>query len=190
MTDEISFEDAILETLPFANELKAWCKSHPDFYQALKIIYAARFIHLGGIVTSYSLKSKYPNDEIIGIIAYDYQIKSPQFKQDFIINKGKKYNEFVLYTRSPNGSSKWVKDINEFYTIYGKEGEYANSHHMTLDDLPNDDFKRRGLRAIELAKSLVGGKFVRPSQEKVNDLYLKLMAQKKKTWFFTKKLEE
>lgn len=186
MTDQISFEDVILETLPFADELKAWCKLHPQFYQALKVIYSDRFVHLGAIVTSYS--PNFPDDEVIGLFAYDYRIKNPKFKQDFIINKGKKYEKFILYTRNPNGSSKWVKDISVFYSCYGKGGYYVNSHHLTLEQLP-EEIRPRGLQAVRIAERLKKS-VVKPEQTRINEIYRQIVDEKKNPWLLVKKIQE
>ncbi len=105
-------EQLIISMQPFSNELKSWCASHPEFLKALKIIYPHRFLTLQALVTSYS--PNYPDDEVIGIYIYDFSTKIPKFKQDFIVNKGKTNNKFILYTRySPQ--SKFIKYINEFF---------------------------------------------------------------------------
>lgn len=182
---QISLEDVLLETMPFAEELLQWCKTHSNFREALKIIYSDKFLHLGAIVTSYT--QQYPNDEVIGVFSYDYKIKNPLFKQDFIINKNKQYKEFILFTRNPTGSHKWVKDINEFYSTYGKDGSYANSHHLTFDELP-DELKDRGRKVIKLAEKIKKAGGYRPSQEKIERIHQEVMKEKNKPLTVKKKL--
>lgn len=186
MAGKITFEELILEMMPFSTELIAWCKTHPEFLSALKVIYSERFISLGTIVTSYS--PNYPEDEVIGIYAYDYLKKTPVFKQDFVINKRKKNKEFILYTRNPRkGSSKYVKDINEFFATYGKNGIYFNSHHLTLEQLP-EEIKERGQQAINIANRLSGGIMVKPTQEQIDRIHCELQTIKMGNWFIKRKI--
>lgn len=185
---KITFEELIIELMPFSPELVDWCKTHPEFMGALKNIYAEKFISLGGIVTSYS--PNYPNDEVIGVYTYDYKRKNPVFKQDFIINKGKQNKEFILFTRNfKNGSSKYVKDIHEFYDTYGKGEFYVNSHHLSFEELP-DKIKPRGQDAIKLANKLKGSSLIKPSQEIIEKIYLQVKSVKQGTWFVKQKLTE
>ena len=145
-------EEIIIKMMPFSKEIRDWCKTHPDFNNALKIIYPARFIILGAIYTSYSPNK--PRDQVIGFLVYDYKTK--YFKQDFIVNVNNLSNEFVLYTRIPSQmgqQTKYVKDISVFYSIYGKDGYYEHTHHLTFDDL-GEEIKPRAKRAIELAEKL------------------------------------
>ncbi len=188
MQKKVTFEELIVEMMPFSDELVNWCKLHPEFLAALKIIYSEKFISLGAIVTSYS--PNYPSDEVIGIYTYDYQRKNPIFKQDFIINKGKLNKEFMLFTRNlKRGSSKYVKDINEFYTTYGKGGYYVNSHHLSFEQLP-EEMKPRGLNAIRLANKLKGEIMVKPSQEHISKIYKQVKSIKKAAWFEKQKLRK
>lgn len=182
---KITLEKVSLETMPFADELLKWCETHPKFQEALKIIYSDRFLHLGGIITSCS--PDYPDDEVIGVFSYDYKIKNPIFKQDFIINKGKQYEEFILFTRNPSGSSRWVKDINDFYSTYGKDDYYKNSHRMTFDELP-DEFKERGRRVIEMARKIKEAGGYRPPQEKIEEIYKQVKKAKANPWVIRKEL--
>ncbi len=188
MTKQITFENLIIEMMPFARELVEWCELHSEFQSALKFIYSERFISLGAILTSYS--PNYPNDEVIGVYSYDYKRKTPIFKQDFIVNKGKLYKEFVLYTRNTKGrSTKYVKDINEFYATYGKGGYYPNSHHLSLEQLPQE-LQERGLEAIRLAKKLDGGILIKPDQAYVDKIYNDLLSAKKGEWWIKKKVSK
>lgn len=144
-------EELILNKMPFASEIIDYCKTYPDFRKALKIIYYKRFICLQAIVTSYS--PNFPNDEVIGIFVYDYSLKNQIFKQDFLVNKNKSYDNFVLYTgygKSVNGKN--VRHINEFLQTYGEGGYYEGSHHIEFNDLP-DLIKPRAKKAIKIADS-------------------------------------
>lgn len=186
MSDKtVTLEDVLLETMPFGEQLLEWCKKNPKFQQALKIVYSDKFLHLGGIITSYS--PNYPDDEIIGIISYDYTRKNPLFKQDFIVNKNSNNEEFVLFTRNPFGSSKYVKDINEFFRTYGENGFYKDSHHLSFDDLP-DEFKDRGKRTIKLAEKIIKAGGYRPSQKKIERIYQEVRAEKQNKWMTKKPL--
>jgi len=188
MKKKISLEELIVEMMPFSDGLVDWCKSHPEFLEALKIVYSEKFISLGVIVTSYS--PNYPNDQVIGVYTYDYQRKNPIFKQDFIVNKGSLDKEFILFTRNFRGrSSKYVKDINEFYATYGKGGNYVNSHHLSFEQLP-EEMKPRGLDAIKLANKLKGGIMIKPSQKRISKIYKQVKSIKKGVWFEKQKLRE
>lgn len=186
MNNKISFEELLIEFLPFSNELKGWCKFHPEFMTALKNIHYEKFVSLGAILTSFS--PNYPKDEVIGIYVYDYSRKFPMFKQDFIVNKGKLNNEFILFTRNPkNLSSKYVRDISEFYLTYGKGGNYINSHHLSFDELP-EELKPRGLEAISLANKLKSSSLTKPSQEHISKIYEEVESLKRKIWVEKTKL--
>lgn len=187
MKDKVTLAEVIIETMPFSDELKDWCKTHAEFLAALKNIYADRFISLGAIVTSYS--PNYPDDEVIGIYTYDYQRKNSIFKQDFTVNKGKLNNEFILFTRNPKGvNSKYVKDINEFFATYGKDGFYVNSHHLALEELP-DQLKERREVAIRLAEKMKGADLKQIPQEHMEKIYGQLKALKKGNWYINEKIQ-
>ena len=79
----ITWEDIILETLPFREEILAWCKLHPEFQKALKVLTSERFLHLGMVMISYPSGT---NDQVIGVYAYDYKNNPQLFKQDFIVD--------------------------------------------------------------------------------------------------------
>lgn len=147
----ITFKDLILETLPFREEILYWCKTHQEFKNNLKALVSRRFLPLGVITISYPSGT---NDEVIGIYAYDYKNNPPLFKQDFIVDVGMTHKEFVLYTGFPKGtqSTKDVKHIKEFFIKYGQDGNYADSHHLTFEQLPEDkELRRRAMRIIEIA---------------------------------------
>lgn len=152
MTKLLDLSELLIEVQPFSDGLKRWCKDHPDFTKALKIIYPERFVSLGAVVTTYP--PHYPNDQVIGFYAYDYKLKVPKFKQDFIINLGKQDNNFALYTRQKlvptNG---YIKDINEFFATYGRDGNYLRAHHVTFDDIP-DELKPRAAQAAALGNKV------------------------------------
>jgi hypothetical protein len=182
----MTLEDLLIETMPFSSELVDWCKNHKAFMNALKIIYCEKYISLGAIVTSFS--PDYPNDEVIGIYVYDYQRKFPLFKQDFIINKNRLNNEFILFTRNNKvGCSKYVKDINEFYSTYGKNNYYVKSHHLSFEELPNE-IKQRALGAIAFAEKMKGGTKVNPTQEQIFDIFCQVKALKNGIWVEKTKL--
>jgi len=187
MKKNITIEELIVEMMPFSEELVVWCRSHPEFLSALKNIYSDKFISLGAIVTSYSPNC--PTDEVIGIYTYDYQRKTPIFKQDFVVNKGKLNQEFTLFTRSKAGSSKYVKDINDFFRTYGKGGFYANSHHLKLEDLPNE-IKGRGMEAIKLAEKMKGASLGKISQKHIDNIYKEVRLVKNNEWLIRKKLKK
>ncbi len=180
----ITLEDLIVEMMPFSEELKNWCKLHPEFLVALKVINPERFVALGGIITSSS--PNYPDDEIIGILVYD-NIRGI-FKQDFIINKGRANREFFLYTRNPGRlSSTYVKDINEFYSKYGKGDYYINTHHLSFDNLP-EEIRSRAIDSLRLADKLKKAGYKKPTQEQIDNAYNQLLKIKKSTWFLKTKL--
>jgi hypothetical protein len=144
--------DLIVRMQPYSPNLKRLILSDPDFAKALKINNHERFASLGAVVTSYS--PLVPFDEVIGFYVYDY--KQDKFKQDFIVNIGKKDIEFVLYTKysNPSNNSR-IKDISQFFEKYSKGRYYIESHHPKFVDLP-EVIKPRALEAINLANKLKG----------------------------------
>lgn len=132
---KVSFADVVIEAMPFSAELIAWCDSHFEIKHALKVANPDRFIALGQVTTSSS--SNKPDDQVIGFYAYDYVAE--QFKQDFIVNVGGTNTEFVLYTRLPKEDKdlhgRYVKDINEFFAVYGRRGDYAGTHYPSIDEI-------------------------------------------------------
>lgn len=180
----ISREEAIIETMPFSKELVEWCKNHPDFSKALKIIYPEKFLTLGAIVTSHSPHK--PEDEVIGIYTYAYRMKSPIFKQDFVINVGGLQKQFILYTKYPS-KSKIVKDISDFYKTYGRNGNYLNTHHLSFDDLP-DKVKWAGERAINLANKILKYGLLKDDPRRNNKIYNDILREKKGNWLIKEKL--
>jgi len=180
---EITYEDVILETIPFAEELVDWCRIHSEFQNALKITHPERFVHLGTVIIT--KPRMYPNDEVIGVYAYDYQLAKPLFKQDFIINIDKEYKHFRLFTRNPTGISKWVKDITEFYLTYGKEGDYVNSHYISFAQLP-DKAKPFGIKAKKLGDNLKINGFTKPSRKIIYKMYTNVMREKKRLGLLSK----
>lgn len=177
----MTLEDLIIEMMPFSDELKNWCRKYPKFSEALKIVYPEKFINLGGVITSHH--PDFP-EEIIGVYTYAY--KRNKFIQDFIVNKNNKV--FILYTRNPKGNSKYVKDINEFFLRYGEKIYYLNSHHSSINDLP-DQIKERALHAIKIADKLKKNGYIKPNQEQIDSTYSQLVSIKKNTWFLREKLK-
>lgn len=185
----ITWKDLILETLPFRKEILNWCKLHSEFQEALKVLASERFLHLGTVVTSYPPGT---NDEVVGVYAYDYKNNPPLFKQDFIVDLGNTHKEFVLYTGFPKGTqnTKYVKHINDFFSKYGKNGNYAVSHHLTFDQLPNDpEIRRRAMSMIERAKDLPTN-ITNPPQQMMIEYLAKIREAKRVNWAEIRKLEE
>ncbi len=154
----IIYKEAILETLPVPNEIKGWCKSHPNFFEALKSIYSNRFIHLSSLVV-------YPKHKILGIFSYDYQLRNPVFKQDFIEidddnNETKTFTLYTAYVRKKGvGTSRWVKDINSLFNKYHDLNQGTSSHHLTLSELLQIEgfskkFKDRAIWAVKKGDQL------------------------------------
>lgn len=167
-----TLEELLVEMQPFSPELKTWCLNHADFLQALKLVHPDRFVTLFVVFTSTS--PNFPDDEVIGLYTYDYKIKDQKFKQDFIVNKDRENKEFILYTRNPNGgSSKYIKDINEFYSLYGKGGYYKDTYHVGFENLP-DQIKPQAARAIQIANNLRVTGIKNPSQSEIDETYKKL----------------
>lgn len=184
MNNKITLEDVILELQPFSTELNNWCKTHKDFFSALKNIYPEKFISPAIIITSYPLTG----DEVIGVFTYHHEMKQPIFKQDFIVNVSKKNIEFILYTRNPFGNSKYVKDINDFYAKYGKYGYTKSQHHLNLDELP-DQLQERAKQAINLATKLKIGYPQKIPQAHIEKIYKEVMDIKRKDRFYLEKLK-
>ena len=166
----ISFADVIIEAMPFSDGLISWCNSHPEFKEALKVTNPDRFIALGHITTSYSQNR--PKDQVIGFYTYDYIAE--KFKQDFIVNVGGTDDEFVLYTRLPKESKglqgKYVQDINQFFTVYGKRGDYAGMHHPTLEEIVGLNqplLTDRATRYVKLGAALKHGGSNRVTQDQL-----------------------
>lgn len=174
----ITPEELIIEMMPFPRELKEFCKITPVFGKALKIIYFDRFITLQAVATSYS--PNFPEDEVIGIYIYDYSLKNPRFKQDFIVNKKGQKKEFVLYTGLSSAvNNKQVKHINEFLATYGKDGYYKGTHHPKFEEF-SGVLKERALRAIALGDKRKKEGFVKITMEQAQEIYKKLQKLPKK----------
>lgn len=181
---KITLEQLIIELMPFSEELVGWCKKHPKFLAALKNVYPEKFISPAMIVTSYPQSG----DEIIGIYTYHHEIKDTIFKQDFIVNKNNSNQEFVLYTRNPAGSSKYVKDIKEFFDKYGKFGYNTKLHHITLEELP-EELQERGGKAIQLAEKMKDGFPRKIPQQHIDRIYKEVKSIKRKNRYIRKKLK-
>lgn len=169
-------DDVILESMPFSPELIEWCNSNPDMTTALKIIYPDNFLTLQAISITYPPNQN--KDQVLGIFAYDR--KSKKFKQDFIVNKSNQNKEFILYTKLPGKSPKYTKNvqhINSFFSIYGKTGDYANTHHPTYQQLPNEIQERADL-VLNLANKLDKTGLRQLTQEEMHSIYLKIKEAK------------
>lgn len=175
MSKNVSLEELIIELQPYSEELVLWCQRHPEFADALKSVHPEKFVSPAIIITSYPKTG----DEVIGVITYHHGLKNPTFKQDFIVNVGMKNEEYILFTRNPAGSSKYVKDINEFFDLYGNYGYTRDAHHLKLEDLPIE-ITERAQMAIDLAKRREGHELEVPPQELINKIYSEVMEIKKK----------
>lgn len=184
MSTKITLEELILELSPFSEELVNWCKKYPEFLKALKNVHPEKFISPAMIVTSYPTSG----DEIIGVYTYHHEMKSPVFKQDFIVNKDRTNTEFTLYTRNPSGSSKYVKDIKEFFIKFGKYGYTMDSHHLTLNELPAQ-LQERAKEAIRLAGRMKTGIPQEIPQEHIEKIYSQVMSIKRENRMIKQKLE-
>lgn len=176
---KISIADVIIEAMPFSNEIIAWCHAHPEFKEALKVSNPDRFHALGMVLTSYP-KVK-PSDLVIGFVAYDMQAKG--FKQDFIVDIGANHAEFVLYTNLPSKQyGKYVHHINEFYALYGKNGDYADTHHFDLDyllNMGNTELSRRAISVVQKSQMIIesgGRRFV--SETELKETLVKIRTAK------------
>ena len=153
---------------PFSDELKVWCKSHPEFTQALKLD-INKFITLQAVSTSHTTNS--PDDEIIGFYVYAHYLKTPKFKQDFIVNIKSQNNEFVLYTADTKGKeTKYVKHINAFFGKYGQNGHYNGTHWVEINKLPNE-LKPRANDAIRFAGMIKEHGTSHITKERIDDIY-------------------
>lgn len=169
----ITLEELIIELMPFPQQLKDLCRKDHDFAKALKVAYYDRFIALQAVSITYS--PVYPDDEVIGFFVYDYRIKTPKFKQDYIVNKGKRYKDFVLYTGlSKVVNNKNIKHVKEFLSTYGERGKYyKDSHWLTIDELPAK-IRFRGLQAVNMATKRIQLGFPTPTQQQIEETYSKL----------------
>lgn len=134
MTDtaaSLDLTDVVIEAMPFSDNLVKWCQKHPNFKSGLKFDNSDRFLALGLILTSPSPPHK-PDDEVIGFLVYD--MKQKIFKQDFIVNIGKRNVKFILYSKRPdNNYDNYSQPIEGFYVEYGANGQYyKDTHHYTV----------------------------------------------------------
>lgn len=179
--NKLSIADVVIEAMPFSDEIIAWCHAHPNFKDALKVANADRFHGLGMVLTS--KPNKRPDDYVIGFVAYD--MVERKFKQDFIVDIGSSHKEFVLYTKLPSKNyDKYVQHINNFFAVYGKDGNYANTHHFDLQyllNMGNSELSERAVRTIKRSEEIVkagGRRFV--SQKELRDTLIAIRAEKSK----------
>ncbi len=175
MANDITLKELILEFQPFSPELKAWCKSHPEFFDALKNIHPDKFISPACIMCSYPPTG----DEVIGVYSFHYQLNNPIFKQDYIVNADFKNEKFTLYTNNPAGSSKYVQNINNFFDKYGRYGYLRAHHHLTFEELP-EDIKWRARAAMQLAERVKNVDTSKITQAHINKIYAELQAIEEK----------
>jgi hypothetical protein len=153
----LDLTDVIIEAMPFSDELVEWCKKHPNFKSGLKFDNSDEFLALGLILTSPAPPHKL-DDEVIGFLVYDMRRKV--FKQDFIVNIGKKSAKFILYSKRPDKKyDEHSQHINSFYVEYGANGRYyKNTHHYTVDQakLLNKDekFQERLESTLRIANNI------------------------------------
>jgi hypothetical protein len=176
---EITIADVVIEAMPFSDEIIAWCRKYPDFKEALKVTNADRFYPLGMITTTFTINK--PDDLVIGFIAYDMVAK--KFKQDFIVDINNQHKEFVLYTNLPSKKyPKNVHHINQFYAVYGQNGDYANTHHVDLQyilAMDNAELSDRATRTVAKSEEIVrsGGRR-HVSQQELKDTLAKIRQAK------------
>lgn len=175
--EEMLIADLIIESMPFSDELIAWTTKKPEFAEALKVIYPNNFLTLQAISITYPTSKT--NDQVLGVFAYDRKLK--KFKQDFIVNIANKHEEFILYTALPGKNpkyTKYVQHINGFFSKYGTNGHYANTHHPTYEQLPPEIQERADL-VLDLANRLDKSGLRQLSQDELHTIYLKIKGAKK-----------
>ncbi len=173
---EITTAELIIESMPFSDNLIAWVAKNPDFAEALKVIYPTNFLTLQAISITYPPSKT--NDQVLGVFAYDRKLK--KFKQDFIVNVANRHEEFILYTALPGKNpkyTKYVQHINGFFSKYGNNGHYANTHHPSYEQLPAEIQERADL-VLDLAKRLDSTGLRQLTQEELRTLYLKIKEAK------------
>lgn len=181
-SENLNIADVIIEAMPFSDEIIAWCHAHPEFKEALKVSNPDRFHALGMITTTFT-KNR-PDDLVIGFMSYD--MTSKKFKQDFIVDVSDKHQEFVLYTNLPTKQySRYVKHINEFYAVYGKNGDYAGTHHIDLayiQGMGNQELAERAERTVKKAEEIAraGGRR-HISQKELRETLAKIRSAKGRT---------
>lgn len=188
---KVTLKEVILELTPFPPKLITWANSHKLFLEALKNVYPEKFISPGVIIVHPPIKNDqaYVGDVVIGVLTYHHELSKPTFKQDFIVNKKGLDKEFVLYSRNPSGSSKYVKDINEFFAKYGKFGHSRNNHHLSLEELPNQ-LQLRAMQAINLANKMKIGTPQEIPQEHIDKIYREVMKIKPENRIVKQKLKD
>jgi hypothetical protein len=185
MEDKITFKDVILELTPFSQDLIDWSKKHIEFSDALKNIYPEKFISPGIVITHPPIRTGNAiGDEVIGVYIYHYNLRTPIFKQDFIV---KRDYEYTLYSRNPGGNSEYVKDINEFYLKYSIYGHDKRNHHSSLEELP-PKVQERAKEAMVLAGKMKIGTPQEIPQKHIDKIYKKVMAIPREERIVIKKL--
>jgi len=178
---EIYIADVIIEAMPFHENLSQWCRTRGNVKQALKFSNSDNFLPIGAIQTSHpKVRSE---DEVIGFIVYDPSKKI--FKQDYIVNIGTIYKQFVLYTKVPGKQyDKEVKHIKQFYAVYDRDGGYEMDHHLTLEQLEHKALVELKPLLAEMAREVVDwgnqGWEAHPSQRRLREVLDKVLEDKKK----------
>jgi len=84
----------------------------------------------------------------------------------------------MLYSKLPNKRyGSYVQHINQFYARYGKNGAYADTHHLSLEDLDaigKPDLSERARSTIALAKRIGANGKHEPSQDELHDVLRKI----------------
>jgi hypothetical protein len=177
--EDITIADVIIESMPFSDEIIAWCAKHPDFKEALKVTNADRFIALGMVQTS--TPRAVPSDYVIGFTVYDYVDEI--FKQDFIVDIGSRHDTFMLYSKVPSKKyGKHNQSIRSFFAKYGKDGDYAGTHHPSLADLEalnEPDLTERLHSSIEKGKLMKESGRNEISQDQLRDILEKIRQAKR-----------
>lgn len=178
--EALTVADVIIEAMPFADALIAWCIKYPDFKEGLKFSNPDGFLAMGAVLTSGTANA--PGDEVIGFLVYDMNEK--YFKQDYIVNVGGDYTKFMLYSKIPSKKyGQYVQHIKQFFAQYGKNGDYANTHHLSLADIDamnNPDLSERARSTIALAGRIDQHGRNRPTQAELAETLVKIRESRAK----------
>lgn len=180
VNEDLTIVDVIIETMPFADALIAWCAKYPDFKEGLKFSNPDGFLAMGAVLTSSTVNV--PGDEVIGFLVYDMQQK--YFKQDYIVNVGGDYKKFMLYSKLPSKKyGPYVQHIKQFFARYGKGGHYADTHHLSLaqiDAMNKPDLSERARSTIALAERIERHGRNKPTQAELREVLNKTRAARAK----------
>ncbi len=147
---------------PFSDELCDFMDNNPEFFCSLKLSNSSRFKFIPLIFTSHTPNNHTKHkDEVIGMWYLDtsknicnYHSRICFFKQDFVVNIGKRNKEFVSYSADIE-SGKYVKPISEFFRIYGSGGKFYHDgkewqhHYADISSLPDEPRLREWAQKIK-----------------------------------------